>query len=206
MGLKSVETLITKAGRIPISLSEEGKIASAEIPHDVHVHSHTYPFADFTTGKEARFPIVSIVNGMTFVLVALPSLEDLTRAVEIKNLNPFTYHVGHLDEGWQNGLCTTMYYVDVGEREGRKRYRTRMFGTREDPGTGSASCALACYLTGKEGGSGRKEIGYGFEQGVEMGKRNEIFVDVVTGEDGVKIEKVVLSGEAVKVMEGTLEV
>ncbi|KAK6608386.1 hypothetical protein ACHAQE_006036 [Botrytis cinerea] len=206
LGLKSVEALITKAGRIPISLDADGKVARAEIPHNVHVHEKKYAFKDFNTGEETQYPIVSIVNGMTFVLVSLPSLEHLARVAEIKNLNPSTYNTEHLDEGWRNGLCTTMYYVHVGEDQGRKRYRTRMFGTREDPGTGSASCALACYLTRKEAGKGVKEVKFGFEQGVEMGKRNEIFVDVKTKEDGQEIEKVVLSGEAVKVMEGTLEV
>ncbi|ESZ97858.1 hypothetical protein SBOR_1734 [Sclerotinia borealis F-4128] len=209
LGLKSVDTLITKAGRIPISLSSDGKIACAQIPHNVHVHDKTYSFKDFATGEETQYPVVSIVNGMTFVLVHLPSLADLARAVEIKNLNPSTYNVENLDEGWRNGLCTTMYYVGMGvelDEQGRRRYRTRMFGTREDSGTGSASCALACYLAMKDKGIGGKEVRFGFEQGVEMGKKNEIFVDVKTKGDGVGVERVVLSGEAVKVMEGMLEV
>ncbi|TGO25757.1 hypothetical protein BPAE_0073g00230 [Botrytis paeoniae] len=206
LGLKSVEALITKAGRIPISLDEDGKVARAEIPHDVHVHEKTYSFKNFDTGEKTQYPIVSIVNGMAFVLVNLPSLEHLARAVETKNLNPSSYNTESLDEGWRNGLCATMYYVHVGDDQGRKRYRTRMFESEEDSGTGSASCALACYLTRKEEGEGAKEMKFRFEQGVEMGKRNEIFVDVKTKEDGQEIEKVVLSGEAVKVMEGTLEV
>ncbi|TGO90020.1 hypothetical protein BPOR_0083g00210 [Botrytis porri] len=206
LGMKSVEALITKAGRIPISLDEGGKVARAEIPHNVHVHEKTYPFRDFDTGEESQCPIVSIVNGMAFVLVNLPSLEHLARAVEFKNLNPSSYNTDDLDEGWRNGLCATLYYVHVGEDQGRKRYRTRMFEAEEDSGTGSASCALACYLTRKEEGKGLKEMKFRFEQGVVMRRRNDIFVDVKTKEDGQEIEKVVLSGEAVKVMEGTLEI
>lgn len=206
--------LITKAGRIPIALSPDGKRVSAEIPHDVHIHAKTFPFKDFTTGEETYYPTVSIVKGMTFILVQLPNLADLEKAAETKNLNSSTYYVEHLDEGWRNGLCTTMYYVSMGEdEEGRKRYRTRMFETMsEDSGTGSASCALACYLTtedateGDAKATGGQEVRFGFEQGIEMGKRNEIFVDVTTKENGIDVEKVVLSGEAVMVMEGTLEV
>ncbi|RAL58864.1 hypothetical protein DID88_009284 [Monilinia fructigena] len=155
---------------------------------------------DFTTGEESQYPVVSIVNGMTFILVSLLNLVDLGRAVEIKNLNPSTYYVEHLDEGWRNGLCSTMYYVNMGEDgEGRRRYRTRMFETgAEDSGTGSASCALACYLVTKNPRNGGDEVKFGFEQGVEMGKRNEIFVDVMMQADGASVEKVVLSGEAVK--------
>ncbi|KAG4025517.1 hypothetical protein MFRU_056g00310 [Monilinia fructicola] len=208
LGLRSVKTLITKAGRIPIAISRDSKRVSAEIPHNVHVHGKTFPFKDFTSGEESQSPVVSIVNGMTFVLVSLPNLADLARAAEVKNLNPSTYDVEHLDEGWRNGLCSTMYYVKMGEDgEGRRRYRTRMFETEaEDSGTGSASCALACYLATKNPGSGGEELKFGFEQGVEMGKRNEIFVDVTTMADGASVEKVVLSGEAVKVMEGILEI
>jgi predicted PhzF superfamily epimerase YddE/YHI9 len=44
-----------------------------------------------------------------------------------------------------------------------------------------------------------------FEQGVEMGRRNVISVEVTRGEGGEGVEKVVLSGAAVTVMEGQLE-
>ncbi len=82
-----------------------------------------------------------------------------------------------------------------------------MFGTREDPGTGSASSGLACWLAGREDrGLGKGPFKYAFTQGVEMGRRNEIAVEVTRGEDGEGIEKVVLSGTATVVMEGTLEV
>ncbi|KAJ8064010.1 hypothetical protein OCU04_007853 [Sclerotinia nivalis] len=222
LGLKSVEALITKAGRIPISFpndgnrngSDNGKIATAQIPHDIHVHAKTYSFKDFTTGEETQCPIVSIVNGMSFILVHLPSLEHLERAPEIGNLNPDSYHVQNLDEGWRNGLCSTMYFVGLGNEKGRCMYRTRMFATAEDPGTGSASCALACWLSVREEGDGKGNVDgdggmekkFGFVQGVEMGRRNDIFVNVRMTRDGVTVEEVVLSGEAVKVMEGILEV
>jgi PhzF family phenazine biosynthesis protein len=77
-----------------------------------------------------------------------------------------------------------------------------MFATREDPGTGSASSGLGCLLSAKDGMNSVSR--FVFEQGVEMGRRNEISVEVHRGEN--HIEKVLLSGEAVKVMEGTLEV
>ncbi|KAF7876733.1 hypothetical protein EAF04_001817 [Stromatinia cepivora] len=216
LGLESVEALITKAGRIPISFPDDGNedggggggIATAQIPHDVHIHAKIYTFKDFTTGKETQCPIVSIVNGMSFILVHLPSLEHLKRAPEIGNLNPDAYYVQHLDEGWRNGLCSTMYFVGLGSEKGRCMFRTRMLATAEDPGTGSASCALACWLSlrGDGDGGGGKEKRFGFVQGVEMGRRNDIFVDVRMKRDGVGVEEVVLSGEAVKVMEGMLEV
>ena len=82
-----------------------------------------------------------------------------------------------------------------------------MFASREDPGTGSASSALGCYLALQEGEeAGKGPFTFAFTQGVEMGKRNEISVAVTRDEKGTGIEKVVLSGAAVTVMEGVLEV
>ncbi|APA14004.1 hypothetical protein SS1G_11185 [Sclerotinia sclerotiorum 1980 UF-70] len=221
LGLKSVEALITKAGRIPLSFPDnngKGKTTTAQIPHNIHIHTTTHPFKDFTTGHETQCPIISIVNGMSFILVHLSSLEDLERVQEFGNLNRDSYYTGLLDEGWGSGLCCTMYFVGVGKEGGREMFRTRMFAGMEDPGTGSASCALACWLglrgVGGEGkgvgtvegnGNGGLEKRFGFVQGVEMGRRNDIFVDVRMRSDGGAVEEVLLSGEAVKVMEGTLE-
>ena len=143
---------------------------------------------------------------MSFIFALLPDLHALGKARE--NLHADTYDPSPLDEGWKNGLIGTMYLVAQGEDEfGRKKYRTRMFASREDPGTGSASSALGCYLALQEGKEkGKGPFNFAFTQGVEMGKKNEISVEVTRDEKGTGIEKVVLSGAAVTVMEGTLEV
>ncbi|KUJ14964.1 Diaminopimelate epimerase-like protein [Mollisia scopiformis] len=195
---QNVTTVHTKAGPMPISLSSG--LASASIPHSYHLHAKTYHSALNGVAN----PVASIVNGMSFIYVSLPSLSALSQATTNLNEVEFgsTYNSEALDEGWKNGLVGTMYYVFVGEdEEGRKKYRTRMWGSREDPGTGSASSGLACFLALK--GEGKKFL---FEQGVEMGRRNEIGVEVELKGNGEGIEKVVLSGAAVKVMEGVLEV
>lgn len=142
--------------------------------------------------------MVSIVNGMSFIYVLLPTLEVLGEARENLNVKEYgsTYCADALDEGRKNGIVCTMYYVSMGVDEfGRRKYRTRMFGSREDPGTGSASCGLACFLAGSERseqpeqegeGKGAKvgQVGFVFEQGVEMGRRNVIAVEVEKKADG----------------------
>jgi PhzF family phenazine biosynthesis protein len=198
-----IETLITKAGPIPISTSQAGGV-QAEIPFAFHVHQNTA----YSVLNGEQNPIVSIVKGMSFILVKVPSLDVLAEAdlnvVGKGNVNGYTYDTSCLDASWNVGLCCTMYYCFRGiSATGQRKYRTRMFGTREDPGTGSASSGLATFLALKEGGEGR-EASFAFEQGVEMGKKNEIAVVVET--DGLgEIKKVLLSGQAVKVMEGSLE-
>jgi PhzF family phenazine biosynthesis protein len=192
-------TIITKAGAISVSSDPEIKAVNVQVPQDFHIHDVTY--TSDLLGQPA--PTVSIVRGMSFILVQLPDLATLAKASE--NLNGDTYNPSALDEGWREGLSGTLYFVQMGREEsGREVYRTRMFGWREDPGTGSASCALGCWLAGQEG---REKSRYMFVQGVEMGRRNEILVEVDAGrEKGEGVQILVLSGRAVGVMEGKLEV
>jgi PhzF family phenazine biosynthesis protein len=204
---QNVDTIITKAGPIPISLDEETGNVKAEIPENFHIHAVTHKC---TLNPGTENPTTSIVKGMSFILVRLQTLEELAKAADVKNLNSGreTYDPSLLDEGWKVGLVGTLYFVPRGTDElRRRRYRTRMFASREDPGTGSASSALACYLAGlEEGGKGKGKFGFVFEQGVEMGRKNEIVAEVESKEGGEGIKKVVLSGAAVTVMEGSLEV
>lgn len=199
---KDTKAVITKAGRIPIAVDPQTKHVKAVIPQKFHIHQKTY--TSELNGLEN--PLASIVKGMSFILTVLPDLETLATASQ--NINGDTYDASPLDDDWQVGLIATMYLVAQGVDElGRKKYRTRMFGTREDPGTGSASSALGCWLALQEGKEkGKGPFRYAFTQGVEMGKRNDISVEVTRDEDGTGIEEVVLSGPAVEVMEGSLEV
>ncbi|KAE9369211.1 Diaminopimelate epimerase-like protein [Stipitochalara longipes BDJ] len=201
---EKVDTIITKAGPIPISTDAATGNVKAVIPQDFHIHSKTFK----CVLNDKDNPTTSIVKGMSFIFVRLETLEQLAQAVETKNLNGETYDPSSLDEGWKVGLVGTMYFVSQGtDQFGRKKYRTRMFGSREDPGTGSASSALGCYLAGfEEKEAGKGPVRFVFEQGVEMGRRNQIEVEVTRGDGGVGVEKVVLSGSAITVMEGSLQV
>ncbi|KAL2063902.1 hypothetical protein VTL71DRAFT_4396 [Oculimacula yallundae] len=199
---QDVNTVVTKAGEIAIEKDTQTGEVKAEIPFSFHIHEKTFQ----SSLNGVQNPVASIVNGMSFIYVLLPDLETLAKAKE--NLNGDTYNPSALDEGWKNGLVGTMYLVPQRTDEfGRKMYRTRMFGSREDPGTGSASSGLACWLAGQEEkAKGSGPFRYVFTQGVEMGRKNVIGVEVSRGDDGESIKKVVLSGTAVTVMEGTLEI
>ena len=104
----------------------------------------------------------------------------------------------------------TYYYV-LQERndDGVLSVRTRMFGSREDPATGSAASALISWLSLKARTAGtERAFKYEVVQGVEMGRESRIGVEVMLRrkDDEVVVEEVILSGEAVEVMEGVLEV
>jgi predicted PhzF superfamily epimerase YddE/YHI9 len=199
-----ITSLRTVAGLISLEYEESSGKATVGIPHEVHVHQKSIMHP---VEKTDTVPIVSIVKGMAFGLCKMPDLEALGR-MKAPLIPPETrFESTLLDQGsgWDVGYTGTFYYVDLGcEADGARVLRTRSIPQHEDPGTGSASAALCCWLAMTEKVKGTAK--FHLIQGVEMGRRCDIFVDVVMKEDGVGIEDVKLSGQAVEVMGGTLTV
>ncbi|RAK81733.1 PhzF family phenazine biosynthesis protein [Aspergillus fijiensis CBS 313.89] len=191
-GTRSLQTLITKAGPIPITTADD--LVGASIPFAYHQHQKPVQSA----------PVISIVNGLSFALQQLPDLASLAAVTEA--LLPDCFATAHLDAGWDSGPTGSKYYVDLGRDEsGCRTLRTRMFIGWEDPGTGSASSALAAYLALQEPGEdGAGPFDYHIIQGVEMGRRNNIYVTVERDAGGGKIAKILLRGTAVLVGEGRI--
>lgn len=191
----------------------------ADIPHNVHIHKHIIGDLGAHIQGLSSHPglrkaemgasIVSIVKGMTFMLVRLENLEMLAL---VQNTNSELRFHGLLDAGWEEGFVARYYYVveDGLELNGRAedgimRIRTRMLeAAMEDPATGSAACALGSFLALilKSHGTQKFEI----VQGVEMGRRSVIGVEVAIDQFGQKVESVRLNGSAVQVMEGNLRI
>jgi PhzF family phenazine biosynthesis protein len=207
--------LITKAGRIGIIINSGGRVA-ASISHHVRIHGRTIgdlaaPDIELSSNPqiaeaERRAPLVSIVKGMTFLLVKLPNLELLG---ESRCTGRHSNFHQLLDDGWAEGLVGRYFYVIEGEKTSSLRIRTRMIeATMEDPATGSAASALASYLAlNGVGIKGEEIVGkYEITQGVEMGRKSMIGVEVEVRPDKRVVESVRLSGCAVKVMEGKLKV
>ncbi|KAH7400963.1 hypothetical protein DE146DRAFT_481511 [Phaeosphaeria sp. MPI-PUGE-AT-0046c] len=201
-----VSKIKTVAGLIPLEFDKESGRATVSLPHDVYTHQARmfHPVE-----KTDTIPIVSIVKGMAFGLCKLDDLQALARINGPLIPSHTRYERTLLDvgSGWDVGYTGTFYYVDLGcdpDDEHVRLLRTRSIPQHEDPGTGSASAALCCHLALTEGAKGTKR--FHLMQGVEMGRRCDIFVDVFMKEDGDGIEDVKLSGQAVEVMEGTLTI
>lgn len=204
-GRDHVKAIVPGAGRVDLTLDSKANTVSAGIPHAVHLDSHTVPCQFGLPGPE-RCSLFSIVKGMTFALVPLPDLQALGKATRGFD-DP-----REEDDGWAGGFRGTKYYVDQGfDGEGRWLLRTRMQGAANDPvedaATGSASCALASYLAlyKKSTSEGAGPFEFHIMQGVEMGRKSDIFVSITRTADGKNIESVVLRGTAIKVMEGSIE-
>jgi len=196
-------TLRTKAGDIPAVLQDSGKVR-LQVPIDFKEHKPVdlawfrsaqsdLQVTDYASGIGVNEVVVSIVKGMTVVLLKLNSEDALRRLKGVVG----KIEVPWLGE-WQGLVGLYAFYED-----NNGVVKTRMFlETLEDPATGSAASALAGWL-GKRKGPGR----WRFEivQGVEMGRRSDIEVYVEVGVDG-EVRKIELGGEAVEVMEGFISV
>ncbi|KAF1945641.1 Diaminopimelate epimerase-like protein [Clathrospora elynae] len=205
-----------KSGLVGLRYDVARGTAKASIPHDVHIHKRRWTRDELFAlqprlaeahqqGKiEAQedYPIVSIVKGMTFILVELESLE----ALGMVSLVGRSLAVDGLDEDWKDTFIAAYFFVRGGKGEkGSSKLRTRMIeGPLEDPATGSAASDLAAYLSLTEAGP-NETVKYEIVQGVEMGRRSEILIDVVMAADR-SIATVYLEGGAVEVMEGRLRI
>lgn len=239
LGWTFIDTLTPPAGPIHLLTSPPSPGGStpattatvtATIPHDVHYHSRTlrslYELGDKAVTAqiepalhadpdvrtaELDAPLVSIVKGMTFLLVALPSLAHLAKVGvggEHSRLDVASY-VSLLDAGsWGHGFVARYYFVRQTVAAAEDGTRTETLRARmvelgfEDPATGSAAASLACWLA-REGEVDRLRVR--IAQGVEIGRRSEIEVEVVSGvrgEEGRVVEEVRLGGSARVVMSG----
>jgi len=198
-----------KAGKIQLEYDAETDLATAEIPHNHRVHKSNVSQSELLRLQPSIIqapsidsPVVSIVNGMTWVLVELPSLESLGSVTA----GPIKL-AANLDEGWSGPVGQYFFFRD-GQKEdtGITTLRTRMMaaGGWEDPATGSAASALASYLAQKEGAKNEQHT-FVVTQGVEMGRKCVIKVKVVLDTQGT-ITKVFLSGSAIDVMTGNVRI
>ncbi|KAH9861758.1 hypothetical protein J1614_011511 [Plenodomus biglobosus] len=209
-------TFNLKAGPVGLQYDIAKGTAKASIPHDVHIHKRRYRREELfelqpqlaVAQQQNRIQvkedhaIVSIVKGMTFILIELESVQ----ALGMVSLAGRSVVVDGLDEDWNATFIGMYFFVRTGKSaDGASTLRTRMIeGPLEDPATGSAASALSAYLSLMDGNA-KEVLKFHMTQGVEMGRRSEIFLEVELAEDR-SVAKVCLEGGAVAVMEGRLHI
>jgi trans-2,3-dihydro-3-hydroxyanthranilate isomerase len=150
--------------------------------------------SDICTKNHA--PIFASV-GLGFVLVELENIDALGRARP--DVSAFREAAErHPGEGL--GFSTFLYVRDVSNPQD---IRARMFAplddVPEDPATGSASGALGAFLASRAAGTDGS-FRFTIEQGVEMGRRSVIGLDVV--KQAGEVADVRISGRSVFIMRG----
>lgn len=228
-------SLHTKAGPVAASFDHATRSATADIPHNVKLHQASVHWEYILKlqpsllqgqaaeeqrqlegwtrrhdGSAAEFPVVSIVDGMSFVLVQFPLVDKYLEKLR-RSQGALTQGVAKLDEGWTTGFLGFYYYVILPDEEDEiVRIRARMIeqDAGEDPATGSAASALASYLSLTEfkRREGRCTCTYEILQGVEIGRGSKLVVKVVLADDGNSVKQVLLTGSAVTVMQGSLAI
>ena len=211
--LESV-TLLCKAGPIIGRYDPRTKLVEAEIPHDVRIHQapvsaravlKTQTYLSRTSIITNELRVVSIVKGMSFVLIQVPAVCPHLEKLDVSGQSVDCGAV-KLDEGWAPSFVGTYFYAIVSPSSERVvSLRTRMLepGVGEDSATGSAASTLASFLALKDG-TGKMDFYYSIEQGVEMGRTSEIQVKVTLDATGKAVENLVLAGRAVRTTKGAL--
>jgi predicted PhzF superfamily epimerase YddE/YHI9 len=214
--------LMTKAGPVPVFYNPYRQVAACAVPHNLHLHKDRVSMNKILAGqpqlqivptydkiKDKTFPIVSGVKGMTFALVDLTDAPEVLGALKASEAPEY-----EVDAEWSPSFTGAFYYKRqdsmIQENEPTIHpIQARMITQGiEDPGTGSASSALACYLATDEMRSIRPEVKkndidselsrkteqvklderpdkeklerhvYAIQQGVEMGRHCTIAVEV----------------------------
>ena len=145
-------------------------------------------------------PVVSL-DVLARAQVSLPELSKLLRG-EHRAVFAFTHHTSESD------VRARMLTAKVTEQKTDKavpNIRARMLGAAlgvyEDPATGSAHGPLGAYLAAYTDILHGDRAEFVSHQGVEMGRKSELFVRLNRTEKGVQVS---VGGAAVKVGEGQL--
>ncbi|CDZ63555.1 Phenazine biosynthesis protein PhzF family [Neorhizobium galegae bv. orientalis] len=148
----------------------------------------------------AHGPVFASV-GLAFAIAELDGLEALAAA----RPNITAFHKAAARQQGADGDFPVFLYVR--SREKPWNLRARMFAPlddiMEDPATGSASAALSAFLVTRVPEKDA-QVHLTIEQGVEMGRRSIIELDVVKTAGAVT--DVTITGRCVPVMRGSIDV
>ena len=140
----------------------------------------------------SEWPCQVVSTGLPFAIVPIRDLEVLT------NLKPDLSRAGALLQGTGARFC---YFICPDLRQDPVEVRARMFFYGgEDPATGSAAgCAISWLVQHEVVESDAQVL---IHQGVEAGRRSEIFVRATRSDD--RVTNVRVGGYAVEVLRGML--
>lgn len=197
----AVVRLALNAGPVAVKVTRSAHVAAAAFdaplvpksvgePVDTAAVAAALGLAIDDIGFDGLVPIAAS-SGPTFTMVPLARADALARIAQDR-------------KAWASAFAPPLSAAFCVARSGPRRFQARMFaplqGIEEDPATGSAAVAFAALLAPLAGGDGVHE--YVIDQGVEMGRPSVMGLALEIA--GGSLVRVQLSGQAVKVAEGTL--
>ncbi|KAI1982948.1 hypothetical protein LOZ54_005162 [Ophidiomyces ophidiicola] len=101
-----------------------------------------------------------------------------------------------------------VYFIQLQTDFTEEPYITRLVvrviaGGVEEAAGASGCCALAAYLALQKGGASSRHA-FAIEQGIEMGRKSQLCIDLRLNEQGTGVVKIMLSGKMTLAMEGRL--
>ena len=144
-------------------------------------------------------PVVSL-DALARAQVSLPKLAELLRG-EHRAVFAFTRRTSESDVRARMLTAKTEQKTDKAVPNIRARMLGAALGVYEDPATGSAHGPLGAYLAAHTDILPGNEAEFVSHQGVEMGRKSELFVRLERTASGVQVS---VGGAAVKVGEGQL--
>lgn len=194
-------TLELGAGAVPVEFRKRGEAWEGEMtqPDPVFGEKHTAAAIAPLIGVRAEdieegIPVQTVSTGRPNVLVMLKTLRALQGAV---------FDWGAIDRYLAGGDKERGFYLLCRETVGKGRqFHARKIGRGfEDPVTGSAAGAAIAWLVAHGVvESGARVV---MEQGTEIQREGELFA--VAERSGEKVGKVRVGGQAVRTMQGVLE-
>lgn len=183
---------MTKAGPVPVFYNPYRQVAACAVPHNLHLHKDRVSMSKILAGqpqiqivptydriKDKTFPIVSGVKGMTFALVDLTDAPEVLGALKTSEAPEY-----EVDAEWSPSFRGAFYYKRKDSMTQENEPTIHAIQARmitqgvEDPGTGSACSALACYLATDEMRSIKVE-----------GKKSDIDSELSQKTEQVKLEE-----------------
>ncbi len=148
---------------------------------------------------QAKLPLQVVSTGLEHLMVPLPDLEA------VRSLKP---NLSVLDRVLRANAALGCYVFSLEASVPEALVHARMFapgaGILEDPATGSAAGPLGAYLA-VHGRLPPERRAFIVEQGIEMGRPSQIWVEV--GRDGPGMpETIRVGGTTVSVITGTIQV
>ena len=148
-------TLLTKAGPIRSKYDHGSFSATASIPHNVHIHhdhlvrsrvehllssTEKKPCDDLldlwpsdSSGISMTFPVVSVVKGMTFILIGFPQGGGQLQKMQIGRQLTYAKSLS-LDKEWLPSFIAPYFYEILSEHKDKTlRIRARMIGRSLGP-------------------------------------------------------------------------
>jgi trans-2,3-dihydro-3-hydroxyanthranilate isomerase len=199
-----------KAGLVPVKVSRIGDVPRAQFTAPVVPY---YAEVGLPTVAETARSLNLAIEDIGFDGHGIASLEGGPRFFYVPVKSRAALAKSQVIEPHWSALIRPMNGVDAvylytrGGDGPRTDFRARMYGPTggipEDPATGSATALLAAQLLKAESLKDGKHK-WQLEQGYEMGRPSDLHLeaDVQSG----KLTAVRVAGQAIKVMQGTLEV